>query len=56
MPITAAITSIEDRTTCVIFGDGAGAVLLEPNAEGLGIIDYVCHVDLGYYTSMPMGV
>ena len=35
----SSIINYEDRTTCVIFGDGAGAVLLEPNEEGLGIID-----------------
>ena len=28
-----------DRTTCIIFGDGAGAVLFEPNEEGFGLID-----------------
>ena len=28
-----------DRTTCIIFGDGAGAVLFEPNEEGLGLLD-----------------
>ncbi len=35
----SAIIDYTDRTTCVIFGDGCGAVLLEPNTEGLGIID-----------------
>ncbi|NDF59968.1 MAG: 3-oxoacyl-ACP synthase, partial [Crocinitomicaceae bacterium] len=34
-----------DRTTCVIFGDGAGAVLLEPNQEGLGVQDFILHSD-----------
>lgn len=29
----------EDRNTCILFGDGAGAVLLEPNEEGYGILD-----------------
>lgn len=29
----------EDRNTCILFGDGAGAVLLEPNTEGFGILD-----------------
>lgn len=28
-----------DRSTCIIFGDGAGAILLEPNEEGLGVLD-----------------
>lgn len=35
----SSIIDYSDRTTCVIFGDGAGAVLLEPNTEGMGVID-----------------
>ncbi|MDX1940457.1 MAG: beta-ketoacyl-ACP synthase III [Saprospiraceae bacterium] len=35
----SSIIDYTDRTTCVIFGDGSGAVLLEPNTESLGIID-----------------
>lgn len=35
----SSIIDYTDRTTCVIFGDGAGAVLLEPNEEGNGLID-----------------
>ncbi len=35
----SSIIDYTDRTTCVIFGDGCGAVLLEPNTEGLGIVD-----------------
>ncbi|WNJ16466.1 beta-ketoacyl-ACP synthase III [Pontibacter sp. G13] len=35
----------EDRNTCIIFGDGAGCVLLEPNAEGLGIVDSQFYVE-----------
>ncbi len=41
----SAIIDYTDRTTCVIFGDGGGAVLLEPNTEGLGIIDSVHRSD-----------
>ncbi len=41
----SSIVDYEDRTTCVIFGDGAGAVLLEPNTEGNGIIDSLLHSD-----------
>jgi 3-oxoacyl-[acyl-carrier-protein] synthase III len=41
----SSIIDYEDRTTCVIFGDGGGAVLLEPNEEGLGIIDSILHSD-----------
>jgi len=35
----SSIIDYTDRTTCVIFGDGAGAVLLEPDAEGYGVLD-----------------
>ncbi|MEZ4874500.1 MAG: beta-ketoacyl-ACP synthase III [Flavobacteriaceae bacterium] len=35
----SSIIDYEDRTTCIIFGDGAGAVLFEPNTEGLGLQD-----------------
>jgi 3-oxoacyl-[acyl-carrier-protein] synthase III len=35
----SSIIDYEDRATCIIFGDGAGAVLLEPNEEGYGVID-----------------
>ena len=35
----SSIVNYEDRTTCVLFGDGAGAVLLEPNNEGNGYLD-----------------
>jgi len=41
----SAILNYEDRTTCVIFGDGGGAVLLEPNEEGLGVIDFILRSD-----------
>jgi 3-oxoacyl-[acyl-carrier-protein] synthase-3 len=42
----SAITNYEDRTTCVLFGDAAGAVLLEPCEEyGLGIEDFILHLD-----------
>ena len=35
----SSIVDYTDRTTCIIFGDGAGAVLFEPNYEGLGLQD-----------------
>ncbi len=41
----SAITDYTDRTTCVLFGDGAGAVLLEPNTEGFGIKDSIVRSD-----------
>lgn len=41
----SSIINYEDRATCIIFGDGAGAALLEPNTEGNGIIDSICKSD-----------
>jgi 3-oxoacyl-[acyl-carrier-protein] synthase-3 len=41
----SSIIDYEDRATCVIFGDGAGAVLLEPNEEGYGIQDAILKTD-----------
>ena len=41
----SSIIDYTDRTTCVLFGDGAGAALLEPNSEGYGIIDYILKSD-----------
>ncbi|MFZ1263515.1 MAG: 3-oxoacyl-ACP synthase, partial [Chitinophagaceae bacterium] len=35
----SAIVDYTDRATCIIFGDGAGAVLLEPNEDGYGVLD-----------------
>jgi 3-oxoacyl-[acyl-carrier-protein] synthase-3 len=35
----SSIVDYTDRSTCIIFGDGAGAVLFEPNHEGLGLQD-----------------
>lgn len=43
----SSIINPEDRNTLPIFGDGAGAVLLEPNTEGLGLIDSELHSDGG---------
>ena len=45
--VMSAIIDYTDRATCVIFGDGAGAVLLEPasDAEQLGLIDFMHEVD-----------
>ena len=39
------IIDYTDRTTCIIFGDGAGAVLLEPTTDGTGLLDSVQYVD-----------
>ena len=41
----SAITDYTDRTTCVLFGDAGGAVLLEPTTENLGIIDSALYSD-----------
>jgi 3-oxoacyl-[acyl-carrier-protein] synthase-3 len=41
----SSIINYEDRATCIIFGDGCGAVLLEPDTEGYGIIDSICKSD-----------
>lgn len=41
----SSIVNYEDRATCIIFGDGAGAVLLEPDTEGNGIIDSILRSD-----------
>lgn len=41
----SSIINYQDRTTCIIFGDGCGAVLLEPNEEGLGVQDSILRSD-----------
>jgi 3-oxoacyl-[acyl-carrier-protein] synthase-3 len=41
----SSITDYTDRTTCPLFGDAAGAVLLEPSKGDYGIMDYIFHVD-----------
>jgi 3-oxoacyl-[acyl-carrier-protein] synthase-3 len=41
----SSIIDYTDRQTCIIFGDGAGCVLLEPNTEGFGLIDSVLKSD-----------
>jgi len=41
----SSIVNYQDRATCVIFGDGGGAILLEPNTEGNGIMDTINRVD-----------
>ena len=44
--VMTSITNFDDRSTCVLFGDAAGAVLLEPSDdENLGILDYLHEVD-----------
>ncbi len=41
----SSVMNYKDRNTCILFGDGAGAVLLEPNEEGLGIQDFILKSD-----------
>lgn len=41
----SSMTDYQDRATCPLFGDAAGAVLLEPTEENIGIMDGVYHVD-----------
>jgi 3-oxoacyl-[acyl-carrier-protein] synthase III len=44
--VMSSIIDYTDRSTCIIFGDGAGAVLLEPAEEGeVGLIDYLHEID-----------
>jgi 3-oxoacyl-[acyl-carrier-protein] synthase III len=41
----SAIVNYQDRATCIIFGDGCGAALLEPNTEGYGVLDSILKSD-----------
>ena len=41
----SAIVDYTDRTTCILFGDAAAAVLLEPNTEGFGVLDSILKSD-----------
>lgn len=43
--VMSSIINYEDRATCIIFGDGGGGILLEPNQDGLGIIDTILRAD-----------
>ena len=57
--VNSSMIDYTDRTTCILFGDGAGAVLLEPTEDGedLGLIDFVHQIE-GYggdYLYMPGG-
>jgi 3-oxoacyl-[acyl-carrier-protein] synthase-3 len=50
----SSIVNYKDRATAPIFGDGAGAVLLEPNSEGLGVQDADLHSDGGGFIHLHM--
>ncbi len=43
----SSIIDYSDRNTCIIFGDGLGCVLLEPNEDGFGVVDSILKID-GY--------
>lgn len=43
----SSIIDYTDRNTCIIFGDGLGCVLLEPNEDGFGVVDSILKID-GY--------
>jgi 3-oxoacyl-[acyl-carrier-protein] synthase-3 len=53
----SSIIDYKDRATCVLFGDGAGALLLEPAGPGEGILDFMHDIDGsgGNYLYMPGG-
>lgn len=56
--VNSSMVNYEDRAVCIIFGDGAGAVLLEPTEDGdAGVIDHVAQVEGagGQYLCMPGG-
>ena len=55
--VMSSILDYKDRSTCVLFGDGAGAVLVEPAKDGEGILDFSHDVDGsgGQYLYMPGG-
>ena len=41
----SSVVDYTDRETCILFGDGAGAVLLEPGEENMGLHDFILHAD-----------
>jgi 3-oxoacyl-[acyl-carrier-protein] synthase III len=41
----SSIVDYQDRTTCILFGDAAGAVMLEPSTEGFGVVDSILRAD-----------
>ena len=43
--VMSSILDYTDRATCILFGDGAGAVILEPAEDGVGLIDFVHEID-----------
>ena len=43
--VMSSILDYTDRATCILFGDGAGAVILEPSTDGSGLIDFEHEID-----------
>lgn len=55
--VNSSMTDYTDRAVCIIFGDGAGAVLLEPSSDDAGILDHVAQIEGmgGEFLFMPGG-
>ncbi len=55
--VMTSILDFTDRTTCVLFGDGAGAVILEPREDGTGLLDFAHEMDGSgaCYLNLPAG-
>ncbi|MBT4052571.1 MAG: ketoacyl-ACP synthase III [Bacteroidetes Order II. Incertae sedis bacterium] len=50
----SSIVDYTDRTTCILFGDGAGAVLLEADSDGYGVIDSIERTDGSQWAALCM--
>ncbi len=50
----SSVTDFTDRTTCILFGDGGGAVLLEPDESGNGLIDFYQRIDGEHWEVLSM--
>src|SRR4029077_1307991 len=55
--VNSSMTDYTDRAVCIIFGDGAGAVMLEPGEDGEGVVDHVAQIEGmgGQFLYMPGG-
>ena len=55
--VMSSIINFKDRSTCVLFGDGSGTVLLEPTTNDVGVLDFLLRSDGsgGQYLCMPAG-
>lgn len=50
----SSIINYQDRATCIIFGDGGGAVLLEPTTENIGVMDFILNSDGNGFAHLHM--